>query len=499
MRRTQALADRAGAAAVAAALLAMACGTPDSVSESGPVRVGVVAPKESGPRGQAVGVGYLTAVLVRETLVSIGPRGTFEPRLAERWERSEDGTRWRFFLRKDVLMHDGTKLTSGPVLAALRNPRGGLSSFAGVARIEAVDETTFDIVQDRASSLLLDALAAVSIGTGTGNTIGTGPFKATPGGGAEAAFSAFEKHHRGAPSIAQVGLRQYTDQRNAWASLMRGEIDVLYEVSAEAREFVETETTVNVSTFVRPYTYLLAFNLGNSTFREKQVRRAFNLAIDRGEVIRTALRGHAEPAYDHLWPRHWAVDPSRSSAAPDRAAALRLMEAAGLTKLVQRKPGGMPSRLSFTCLVYEPLEKFALAIQRQLALIDVDMSVVLLPVQALAQRIGTGDYEAFLFELANARVLGYTYAFWHSQSPESVRTGYSGADGALDRMRYARTDADVRAAVRDVQDAMRDDPPAVFLAYPEVARAVSTKFEIPSGEEDIFHTIARWKPTRRGN
>lgn len=488
-----------GAAVMTAALLAVACaGAPDSGAESGPVRVGVVAPRESGPRGQAVGVGYLTAALVRETLVSIGPRGTFEPRLAERWERSEDGTRWRFFLKKNVLMHDGATLTSEPVLGALRNPRSGLSSFAGVARIDAVDDFTFDIVQDRASSLLLDALAAVSIGTGQGNSIGTGPFRASPGG-TEAAFRAFDKHHRGSPSIAQVGLRQYSDQRNAWASLMRGEIDVLYEVSPEAREFVETESTVNVSTFVRPYTYLLAFNLGSSTFREKPVRRALNLAIDRAEVIRTALRGHAEPAYDHLWPKHWAVDAARSSETPDRAAALRLMESAGLTRLLARTPGAMPSRLAFTCLVYEPLEKFALAIQRQLALIDIDMSVVLLPVQELASRIGAGDYEAFLFELANARVLGYTYAFWHSESPESVRTGYRGADAALDRMRYARTDDEVRDAVRDVQDAMRNDPPAIFLAYPQVARAVSTKFEIPSGEEDIFHTIARWKPARRGN
>lgn len=463
------------------------------------MRVGVVAPSGTGRRGQVVGLGYLTAALVRENLVSIGPTGEFEPTLAQGWERSENGTRWRFRLKKDVLMHDGTKLTSDLVVRALQDPLSGLSAFAGVQRVERVDDLTFDIVQEKASSLLLDALAAVSIGTGPQNAIGTGPYKASLADGPEVAFQAFEQHHRGAPSIAQVGLRQYSDQRNAWAALMRGEVDVLYEVSPEAREFVETESTVDVSAFTRPYTYLLAFNLGEGTFKSRDVRRALTLAIDRDEVIQTALHGHGEAAYDHLWPRHWAVDPSRSAQGPDRAAALRLLEGAGFTTLRRHSPNGMPSRLSFTCLVYEPLEKFALAIQRQLALIDVDMKVVLLPVQELGPRIGQGDYEAFLFELANARVLGYTYAFWHSKSPDSVRTGYSSADAALDRMRFARTAEETKTAVRDVQDAMREDPPAIFLAYPQVARAVSTKFEIEPGEEDIFHTIARWKPVSPRN
>ena len=490
---------RAAAVVAGACLSVLGCAEPpDSDVESTAVRVGVVLPKETGPGGQVVGVPYLTSALVRENLVSIGPRGEFEPRLAERWDRSEDGTRWRFRLKEGILMHDGSRLTSDVVLEALRHPRTGLSSMAGVTSIEVVDDLTLDLVQDRASTFLLDALANVAIGAVNGSSAGTGPFKASRAEGEDVTFQAFDRYHGGAPAIQQVGLRQYSDQRNAWAALMRSEVDVLYELSPDAREFVETESTVTVSSFVRPYTYLLAFNLGTTTFRQRDIRRAMNLAVDRDEVIRTALRGHARPAYDHLWPWHWAVEPSRAAYTMDRGAAVRLLEKAGLKELRQRTPEAMPSRLAFTCLVYEPLEKFALAIQRQLALVDVDMSVVLLSAQDMGKRIGSGDFEAFLFELANARVLGYTYAFWHSESPASVRTGYRAADAALDRMRYARSEAEVRSAVRGVQDIMKEDPPAIFLAYPEVARAVSTRFLISAGEEDIFHAIARWKPTAKG-
>lgn len=482
---------QAAAAFAMACLAASACSArPEPDAGVGAVRVGVVAPREQGPRGQVVGVGYLTAALVRESLVAIGPDGVFQPRLVERWERSDDGRTWRFFLKRGVLFHDGTPLTSAEVVPALKQQ---LSHFGGATRIVAIDETTLEIEQERASSLLLDAMAAVSIGRGPSNALGTGPFISAASDTVGTGFRAFPAHHRGGPSVEEVGLYQYDDQRNAWAALMRGEVDVLYEVSPEAREFVESESSVSVSSFVRPYTYLLGFNLNHPAFRDKRVRRALNLAVDRDEIVRTALKGHGEVAFDHLWPRNWAVAADRSEYPPDRQAALSLLAAATGTSLVAEAPGRMPSRFSFKCLVYQPLEKIALVIQRQLALVGVDMQVELLSAPDMGRRIGTGQFEAFLFELANARMLGYTYTFWHSQSPESVRTGYAAADNALDLMRYAGTPDQIKAAVRMVQDVMQDDPPAIFIAYPQVARAVNRRFELPSGEEDIFHTISRWR------
>lgn len=470
---------------------AVTCAKPaDPGAHAGSVRVGVVAPPGGGPRGQVVGLGYLTGALVGETLVSIDARGQFQPRLIERWERSEDGRTWRFHLKKGVTFHNGALLNTALVVPAVRSQLGPLGDAESVTEI---DDTTFEVVQRRASAFLLDGLVNVGINAGDSERSGTGPFLADASVAGRVRFRAFDAYHRGAPSIREVGLQQYADQRNAWAALMRSEIDVLYEVSPEARDFVETESSVAVSAFIRPYTYLLGFNLRHEPFKDKRVRRALNLAVDRNEIIRTALRGRGEAAYDHLWPRHWAVDASRAAYVADKQAAVRLLEAGGKNTLTSRETGGMPHRFTFHCLVYAPLEKLALAVQRELASIDVEMTVELLSVSEMGRRIGSGQFEAFLFELANARILGYTYSFWHSQSAASVRTGYSSADTALDQVRYARNDDEMRTAIRAVQDVMRDDPPAVFLAYPQVARAVSRRFDIPSGEEDIFHTIARWK------
>lgn len=484
---------RVVAAAAVLAAVATCAARPNQDSGPAGVRVGVVVPRESSPAGQVVGLTYLTSALVGETLFSVDNAGRFQPRLVETWQRSDDGRVWTFTLKRGVTLHNGTALTSALVVEAIRRQLG---AFAGATSVVALDEWSFRIEQARASSFLLDGLVNVGINNVDGTRTGTGPFVLSPREGDTVTFRAFDAYHRGAPTVREIGLLQYADQRNAWSALMRSEIDVLYEVSPEAREFVETESTVAVSSFVRPYTQLLGFNLTDPRFQDRRVRRAMNLAIDRDSVITTALKGHARPAFDHLWPRHWAVDATRSSYPADKTAALRLLEASGRVSLQPSSEHRMPSRLAFECIVYEPLEKVALAVQRELATIDVDMTIQLLSAPQMGQRIATGQYEAFLFELTNARMLGFTYLFWHSESEANVRTGYSAADEALDRVRYARGDTEIRAAVQAVQDVMRDDPPAVFLAYPEVARAVSRRFVIPPGEEDIFHTIARWAPAR---
>ena len=40
-------------------------------------------------------------------------------------------------------------------------------------------------------------------------------------------------------------------------------------------------------------------------------------------------------------------------------------------------------------------------------------------------------------------------------------------------------DGDVRKAVSDFQQKVYDDPPAIFIAWPQVARVVSAKFVVP--------------------
>jgi hypothetical protein len=74
--------------------------------------------------------------------------------------------------------------------------------------------------------------------------------------------------------------------------------------------------------------------------------------------------------------------------------------------------------------------------------------------------------------------------------------GNTTIDAALDRVRHAGSDDALRQAIVGLQQAFMDDPPAIFLAWSVRARAVSTRFVVPSVESgrDVLSTLRLWKP-----
>ena len=144
------------------------------------------------------------------------------------------------------------------------------------------------------------------------------------------------------------------------------------------------------------------------------------------------------------------------------------------------------------------LVRTALLIQKQLNRIGVDVQLEPLPFSKLVPRIGSGDYDMFLFEMGNGRTLSWVYRFWHSARPDTPTlnfTGYNAADDVLDRIRSARSDDEIRKETADLQRVFALDPPAVFLAWQTMSRAVSTEFTLPSQPgRDIMYSIWQWKP-----
>ncbi len=88
------------------------------------------------------------------------------------------------------------------------------------------------------------------------------------------------------------------------------------------------------------------------------------------------------------------------------------------------------------------------------------------------------------------------YLFWHTGGP--VNWGHysnKAVDAALDAIRHAADDAAYKSGVTAFQKAIIDDPPAVFIAWRERARAVSRRFVVPAEPDtDILSTLHLWRP-----
>jgi ABC-type transport system substrate-binding protein len=185
----------------------------------------------------------------------------------------------------------------------------------------------------------------------------------------------------------------------------------------------------------------------------------------------------------------------------DPPAAGQLLSAAGYRGLHQRTG----RRLTFTCLVAgietQPFERTALLLQRQLYDAGVDMQLALLPPNEFVRRVAHGDFDAALFESA-AFTTSWVYSFWHSPPPGGsgfIGHGYSGADAELDAMQNARNEDELRRGVAAVYKKMSEDPPAIFIAWPEVSRAVSTRFDVPveEGRDIMGGNLWLWRPARQ--
>ena len=286
----------------------------------------------------------------------------------------------------------------------------------------------------------------------------------------------------------------YPTVRTAWAAAMRGEADFLYEVGPESREFLETEGSVALFPFLRNYVYAVVFNVDRQLFQNPEIRRALNYGVDKQRLLERAFRSHGIVAEGPTWPLHWAYDPSAPTYRHDPARA-----AASLSKAFE-KPNtqGRETTLRFTCIIpenFELWERIGLVVQRNLAEIGVEMELRSVSFNEFNRRLATRDFDAVLTEMISGSSVSRPFAFWHSTGLHSF-SGYRNAavDGALQDVRHATNDTEYREAFRRLQQAMFDDPPAIFLAWGESARAVSRRFDVikaPGG--DIRMTISDWR------
>ena len=440
----------------------------------------------------AEGRSLLANMLSREPLVAVGWDGRPVFRLAESGTEAADGRTLTVKLREGARFHTGEAVTPERVQQMLSSRR---DIMAEVSAVDVAADGTLLFTVPRPYSFKLDDLSRFMIYDETNPLLRTGPFKLA-GPAPAAVLERFSAYHQGTPTVPRVEIVSYPTHRAAWTAMMRGDVNFLHEINRDAIEFAEAGGGIRAYPLLRPYYVSLLFNVKHPILKRREVRLALNEAVDKEEVVRVGIRGYGQVADGPFWPYHWAYPQTVATRPFNLHAASVRLDAAGL-KLESRAPGQMPSRFTFTCLLPEGdtrFERIAIVVQRQLYAIGVDLRFRILPQAEFQRRIGTGDFESFIFEMASGRTLSYPYQFWHSAG-HMLTTGYSAADAALDRMKFAASEEETRVSVADVMRIMREDPPAVFLAFPREARAADATLEIPyERDRDVFGSI--WQ-TRR--
>jgi peptide/nickel transport system substrate-binding protein len=437
-----------------------------------------------------------SAMLTAESLLGLDSHGRAMPRLASKWQWLNNGRALSISLRPDVQFHDGTPVTAAAVAAILRKniPTDGAQGFRYLTSIETPNALSLTFHLSQPDAFLVEAIAGTLILDETRPNIRTGPFKIISSHPVLVAEKNIA-YYRGAPGIDKVEVTFFDTQRAVFAAMMRGSLDMVPQVNPESVEFLEGASQFETFPSVRQFYIPLIFNVRHPILQNVEVRRALVQAIDREEIVRQAMRGHARTAEDPIWPSHWAYSGAAKGYAYDPAAARARLDAAGFPVRPATRPDTMASRFQLNCLFYNKdfqFERIAMLLQRQLEEVGVDLVLTGVDPLTLTKRAKTGDFDSYVFQLRSGTSFDWTYRFWHSDGGFQS-TGYSGANTVLDDLRRSYNDADVRIAMVNLRQRFYEDVPAAFLAWPETTRAVDARFDIgDKSEPEVLSNIWQW-------
>ncbi len=471
---------------IAGALSAAFCTGPAAPPPGrGPVTLTIGVP-QSRQIDPSHGARFLAETIAFERLTTNDAEGRTQPRLLERWTVSDEGLSWRLLARSGVRFQDGSPFTSADITRTFDDARASPAARATsvclpsvVSAVASGDREVLVRLARRCSYLLDDLDRTISRTSADGRTrVGTGAFSIASSAADEILMEANRHHYLGAPAIDRVAVRSFDTLRTAWAEMMRGRVDFLWEVGPDTAEFLSDQTAVEARSFPGYYVYAVMLNSARPAFRDAATRRALNLAVDRAALVQQGLKGRGTPADGPVWPGYWARDRRSAAVSFDPAAASALLRTA------------RAGATSFTCLVpsnFSILERMALLVQQQLGDLGVRMRLESLPPDAFNRRIVSGDFDAVMLSVLGGPSATVFHRFWHSPSG-SARWNYwgyrnAGVDAALDAALDSSGDREFSDAIARFQAAVRDDPPAIFLAWNETVQAVSRRFSLPPGNE----------------
>ena len=348
----------------------LAFGAASRGKAGGRLRLGVLPPpaKDLEPHKLADTGGLVTDGISGEFLTRSTKNLTIVPELALSWKPNATATVWTFKLRPNVKFQSGQAFGADDVVATYERlvgaDSGALSAFKGVLSsggIKAIDNLTvqFTLSAPTASFPYLTSSSTYQaimlpkdykLGTYDKTPQGTGAFRLvsyTPGVGAK--FDRNPTWWGGRAPLDGVDITYYTDVAAHIAALVGGQVDLLNEVQfANGRALF---TNPNVQIFpvrgAQNRTVGLRVNL-NNPLKDRRVRRAIALTLDRPAIVKTLFNNFADVGNDSPFA---PVFPSTNKSVPQRKkdipAAKKLLAAAGYAKgfkvpFIVQKNGEMP-------------------------------------------------------------------------------------------------------------------------------------------------------------
>ncbi|MHB1354781.1 MAG: ABC transporter substrate-binding protein [Anaerolineae bacterium] len=467
--------------------------------------------------------------LIFNGLTRVNERGEIIADLAERWEISPDGTTYTFYLRPDVLWHDGAPFTAADVvftLNAIQSPgyqgMAYLSEMWRSVTVEQVDTYTVRFRLREPYALFLEyttigilpvhllgnvQIASLANAKFNAEPIGTGPFKVAEVSARKIALVYNREYYRTRPYLDRLEFVFYPNDEAVFEARKRGEVAGIGRVLPDNLSSVRKDKTLDLYSAPLSGYNIIFLNLDKAIFQDRAVRQAIMWAIDRQKLVDDVLGGQGIVVNSPILPNSWAFNSTLAGYTYDVVKAKAILADAGWTdenedRILEK--GALTLEFTLATNEDDPVRVALIhAIADQLARVGIKVTPQTAPWETLVgEMLRRRRYDAVLGGWQNLPADPDPYAYWHSsQATEDGLNFPNYIDKEMDTLlETARSTQDVAVRIdlyHRFQQIFIYDVPSIILYQPVYNYAVDAKVQgVQIGSmyssSDRFRTLTDW-------
>lgn len=269
-------------------------------------------PEGLDPQRTAAASTFVVTNNIYDTLVGVTPNWEMTPRLAEKWDISEDGMEITFKLREDVFFQNGRQLKSSDVEFTFNRLKDEESpkarDYANIKEIKIIDDYNIKFVTEKLDVELLKSFAypwtAVvpkeEVANLKINPVGTGPYKLKEWVPQQHIILEKNENYFGQkPKIETIKLELVPDATSLMAGLQVGDLDII-PLSGDQVETLKGNTEYSILAQPMNAVQIMSLNTDNKILSNEKVRQAIAMAINKDEIIEASSFGYGDKIGSHL-------------------------------------------------------------------------------------------------------------------------------------------------------------------------------------------------------
>jgi len=427
----------------------------------------------------------------------------------------ESPTKLIIKLRDDVFWHDNQKVTSKDVIFTYQqiiNPKvfnSIKSNFQEVQSLNEIDDFTIEVIYKKpyfkALEIWMVGLLPYHIlkdekdlmtSSFNKNPIGTGSYKLKEFKlGQDIELIANDKYFEGKPKIDKILYKFLPDPNTSFLYLKQQKLDIggldPIQVNRQIDDnFKKDYTILQKQSFTFAY---LGFNLKNEKFKDKRIREALSLAINRQELVDILFFGYGKVCNGPFLPGSFAYNEDVKPIMQDIKKAKELL-----------KESGYDENNPFTFEVVTNTGNdirinAAQILQHQLQRVGVVMKIRVMEWQAFLNTVvHPRNFEAVLLGWSLA-LMPDAYPLWHSSSSKLggfnlVSYKNEKVDELIEKGMSTINRDELGSIYKEIFKIISDDLPYLFLYIPDGITAVNKKIKnIEPSFIGIMHNQKDWQ------